>query len=160
MKIESNMPAASYKGEPKSYGYFKLGTQPTSRPVLQDESVFDTPPKCRKTESKTKSDTTTTRDRAVSFANSRTEKAKEEGFLISTGPITGPAPKYTVLIDGKRICGGHIYIGRACSKGPACPCHLPNLAEQVPSKGQKDFIKWINDPSVKNNWAPGKTKMK
>ena len=157
MKIKSNMPAASYKGEPKSYGYFKLGTQPTSRPVLQDESDFDTTPKRRKTESKTEADTTTTtRDRAVSFADTPLEKAKKEGFFICTGPVTGPAPKDSPPIDGKRIYGGYVYIGRACGKGSACPCHHPNSAEQVPSKGRKDFIKWVNDPSVKNNWAPGK----
>ena len=159
MKIESNMPAASYKGKPKSYDYFKLGTEPTSRKIPEEESDFDTPPKRRKTESKTEANTTTTtttRDRAVSFAETEREKGEKGGFLIYTGPKGRTAPKYTVLIDGKRICGGYVYIGKWCSKGSACPCHHPNSAEQVPSIGRQDFIKWVNDTSVKNKWAQGK----
>ena len=84
MKYESNMPASSYNGEPKSYSYFPLGTQPTSRPVLQDEADFDTPPKRRKTELITKTNTTTTtiRDKSVSFAESVVEKSERRDSLL------------------------------------------------------------------------------
>ena len=157
MQNESNMPAPTYKGKPKSYSFFPAGTQQTQS-VINVDSVVETPPKRRKTETSTKTDTTTTtstRDRSVSFANDKAEKAKKTGFLVADNQM-GAVPKYNKTINGKRICSGYVYVGRQCRKGDKCPCHHPDVVKQVPSSGRSDFIKWVNDKETKNKWAQGK----
>ena len=118
MKNESNLPAAGYKNKPKSYDYFKLGTQPTSHAVFQDEPVYDSEPKRRKTKRTTTMDTSKqngNRDQSFSFAGdlppNEVEKEKKKGILIHTGPANGKLPKYTPFIEGKRIYNGYVFVG-------------------------------------------------
>ena len=118
MKNESNLPVAGYKNKPKSYDYFKLGTQLTSHAVLQDEPVYDSVPKCCETEQITTVDTTKqkgNRDRSVSFTGNlppnKVEIEKTKGILIHTGPENSKLPKYTQFIDGKPICNGYVFVG-------------------------------------------------
>ena len=155
MQNESNMPAPTYKGKPKSYDFFQNGTQQTQSAINVDSDV-ETPPKRRKTDTSTETDTTTsTRDKSVSFSDDKEEKARKTGFLVADNQM-GAVPRYNKTFDGKRICSGHIYIGQYCRKGNKCPCHHPDVVEQVPSSGRSDFIKWVNDKKTKAKFASGK----
>ena len=168
IKNESSAPAAGYRNKPKSYDYFRYGTRAVQEKLPHPaKNIIDTPPKRLKT-SPTDSGGNNNRneqrgsgrEQKVSFADKNDQKDPEkelmrkQGFLVQ--PSSGKIPKYSKVIEGKRICGGHVFIGKYCFRGKDCPCHHPNSAEQVPSSGRANFVKWVNAKENKINFVQGK----
>ena len=159
MKDKANAPARGFKHKPKSYDFFGLGKKPASQAVItQDNTHYNPPSKRRKNEQTTTTTTTKqTSDREHSGSSPiDIDKERKKGILVFTGKKGKRLPKYTLYIDGKRVCNGNLFVGAYCPRGKDYPCHHVDFVAQLPGVGRKDFIKWVNDKETKAKWQQGK----
>ena len=166
--VESEQPAAGYTTKPKTWEWFGLADSNGKRTA--DVIVVDPPPKRNRPD---ETGTPSSRSQQVAKGGGnppspnysgvkptadqqkKIDAIKKQGIFVKTNNDKR-VPKYSTLINGKRLCGGHCYVGRYCERGKDCAGLHPNKVEELPSEDRKLLCAWVNKSDIKVKWAPGK----